>query len=173
MLWVEEEPPLSSDRPFDRSRSHTIGRVSEVTIATPIREGLVPGELRSYAKRVRDILEGFQRRIDEGTPTPPTLLGTIHFARWFVLEGRDPAGTLVFTSNFDGDLKIYLRDFTAKIPQDIDEIWGNCVGYPELGCRDFERFWRYTTAHRIETLAFVPAHPDLTVEDIDLFRPRT
>ena len=148
-----------------RDRSKTIGNVSEVTIATPIKQGLVAGELRTYRKRLCDLLAGFQWRIDARIETPPSLLGSIHFARWFIIDEGVP-GTLVFTSNFDGDLKAYLRDFAAMIPDDIDEIWQNCEGYPELGCRDFDCFWRYTTDHRVETLAFVPAHPDLTVTDI-------
>jgi hypothetical protein len=152
---------------FRRDRSKTIGKVSELTIATPIKRGLVGGELRTYRKRLCDVLAGFQWRIDARIETPPGLIGTIHFARWFIIDDR-AEGTLVFTSNFDGDLKAYLRDFSAMIPEGIDEIWQNCEGYPELGCRDFDRFWRYAIDHRVETRAFVPAHPDLTVRDIEL-----
>ena len=43
-----------------RDRSKTIGKVSELTIATPIKRGLVEGELRPVGKRLEAMdLEAF------------------------------------------------------------------------------------------------------------------
>ena len=153
------------------AQSKHVGRVSEITIVSPIREGTVPGELQTYRQRLERVLEGLQERIDDGVSTPPGLIETIHFARWFILDLPAHSALLVFTSNFDGDIKQYFRDFSVAIPQDIDEVWENCTGYPQPnGCRDFEAFWRFARDHQVETTCFVPAYPDLTVKDIRLMR---
>lgn len=161
-------------------RSKRVGKVTELTVAAPIRAGCIeadpvfrqPAELRSYRQRLQFVLQNLQQRVDEGIPTPPELLATIHFARWFIVDDDpvrpDRAGVLVFTSNFDGDAKLYLRDFSTLIPDDIDAVWRNCTGYPAHGCRDFEAFWKYTRAHQIETLCFIAAYPGRTVADIQL-----
>jgi hypothetical protein len=150
-------------------------------VVTPVRDGFIPGELRTYRQRLSDVLEALQRRLDAGIPTPPSLLGTIHFARWFVIDnppGPQPAagetslhpGWLVFTSNFDGDMLLYLRDFAQQIPEQMDLVWSNCEGYPAAGCADFDAFTRYVCEHQLKTLAFVVAYPDLTVADIGQLR---
>jgi hypothetical protein len=165
-------------RPFVRSKR--IGKVTELTIAAPIRAGCIaadpvfrqPPELRTYRQRLQMVLQNLQQRIAEGIPTPPALLATIHFARWFILDDdparSDRAGLLIFTSCFDGDAKLYLRDFSTLIPDDIDAVWRNCAGYPAQGCRCFEAFWSYTRAHQVETLCFIAAYPERTVRDIQL-----
>lgn len=152
-------------------RSKSIGKVSELTVVTPIRPGMVPGEYRTYRLRLEHALRGLQSRIEAGIPTPPSLIPTIHFARWFVLARDGGPGDLVFTSNFDGDPRQYLRDFSLEIPDNIDQIWGNCVGYPAAGCRDFDAFWGYARAHQVEALAFVPSYPHVTTRDIQLAFP--
>jgi hypothetical protein len=162
--------------PASTVESKQVGRVTELTVVTPIREGFVDNEYRTYRQRLEQGLQGMQGRINAGIPTPPSLIPTIHFARWFILSrellakltatavgSRD---LLVFTSNFDGDAKQYLRDFSLKIPDDIDRVWSNCDGYPAGGCRDFDAFWTYTRAHQVETLAFAPRYPSVTTQDV-------
>lgn len=70
---------------------------------------------------------------------------------------------LLFTSNYDGDLKAYIRMFSERIAGEMDRIWSNCEGYPKAGAKDFERFWLYVRAHQIETNAFFAAYPHLSV----------
>jgi hypothetical protein len=156
--------------------SKQVGKVTELTIVTPIKEGFVENEYRTYRQRLEQGLGGMQERIDAGLPTPPSLVPTIHFARWFVLSRQllaqlthSSVGTrdlLVFESNFDGDAKQYLRDFSLIIPDDIDRVWSNCDGYPALGCRDFDPFWDYARAHQVEALAFAPRYPSVTTRDV-------
>jgi len=162
------EPPVGFKR---------VGRVTELTIVTQIKEGFVPGEYRTYRQRLEQGLGGMQQRIEDGIPTPPSLIPTIHFARWFLLSrqliqtltGAEASrDLLVFTSNFDGDPKQYLRDFSLEIPEDIDRVWENCEGYPEAGCADFEAFWRYARDHQVETLAFAASYPWVTTKDVQL-----
>ena len=70
---------------------------------------------------------------------------------------------LYFTSNFDGDMKTYLRDFSVNLGEDVDRIWGNCEGYPVGGAADFDAYWEYAKRHQIKTHAFYNAYPHLNV----------
>ena len=200
------------------------GRVTEVTVLTPIKRGFIPGEYRTYEERLRSLLASLNERANAGIPTPISAIATIHFARWFIVrpeqylrysavkgveyEAAPPAGVdphasprtlpanvpapyspdyrpadkmpppdapvlpswLVFTSNYDGDLKAYIRMFSERIASEMDRIWSNCEGYPRAGARDFERFWLYVRAHQIETNAFFAAYPDLSVARVQQLR---
>jgi hypothetical protein len=77
---------------------------------------------------------------------------------------------LVFSSNYDGDLKGYIRMFSERIASEMDRIWSNCEGYPLGGARDFEKFWLYVRAHQIETNAFFAAYPNLTTARVNQAR---
>jgi hypothetical protein len=163
-----------------------IGRVSEVTLLTPVKPGRVTGERRTYEQRLWGALNSVQRRVERGIPTPIGQLPTIHFARWLILRPaqylqyskinppEDYAGKypppdytyrswLFFTSNFDGDMKDYLREFSVFLGEDVDRIWGNCEDWPPGGARNFEAFWDYAKRHQIPTHAFYAAYPELTV----------
>jgi hypothetical protein len=184
--------------------SKSVGGVSEVTLFTPIKRGLIPGELRTYEERLHTELQLVQQRIDQWLPTPIGHLPTIHFARWLILRPdqylrRDKdhlycdAGKILrsvdgasgdadaqkveveldtltswlfFTSNFDGDMKTYLRDFSVVLGDDVDRIWGNCEGYPPGGSRDFDAYWAYAKQYQLTTDAFSNAYPGLSVPRI-------
>ncbi len=225
----------------DWAESKTTGVVSEFTLLTPIKPGLIPGEMRTYEQRLRDHLESLHKRESSGIPSFTRLITNIHYARWFVLRpeqflqysnvpnfvdyvvekpseedrpdgdsattkapsslhniphqiddfedvsaeinakkkgGSERADTdsdtkkekarfvswLIFTSNFDGDLKSYARKVAEFIGDDADRIWGNCYGYP--GTHNFERWWLYARRHQIPTDAFYAAYPHLTVPRI-------
>jgi hypothetical protein len=184
--------------------SKSVGGVSEVTLLTPIKKGLIPGELRTYEQRLEAELQLVQQRIDQGVPTPIGHLPTIHFARWLILrpiqylycdkgqlycdgeftlrsQDRTPTDAdarkvevdldtltswLLFTSNFDGDMKTYLRDFSVVLGEDVDRIWDNCEGYPPGGARDFDAYWAYAKRYQLTTDAFSNAYPGLSVPRI-------
>ena len=159
------------------ARSTTIGRATEVTLFTPIRPGLIPGEGRTYEQRLAAALASVQRRVLQYVPTPIGVMPTIHFARWLILRpgqylqnsGIKPEDSptlrswLFFELNFDGELKDYLREFSVFLAEDVDRIWGNCEGWPEGGSRNFETYWDYAKQHQIPTHAFYAAYPDLSV----------
>ena len=108
------------------AKSKTVGRMTEVTLFTPIRQGFIPGEGRTYEQRLAGALESVQQRVLDGVPTPIGVMPTIHFARWLILRPAqylqysvvDPDAKknptlhswLFFESNFDGELKDYLRE---------------------------------------------------------------
>lgn len=141
-----------------------LGGVNEITIITTIRKGRTPEGVMTYKQRLQSVLDSVQGRELQGIPTPIRLVQTIHFARWVIwadlASGEDK---LIFTSNYDGSMWQYLRDFSTLIAEDMDRVWNNCVGYPEQGCRDFEAFWSYVRAHQVETSAFYAAIPEETV----------
>ena len=161
-------------------RSKTLGNISELTLVNPIKPGMIAGQQRSHRTQLIETLRALYSRHARGIPTAPSLLGTIHFARWFIVDapappcGCPPAvpqpGSLVLTTNFDGSLDTYLREFTLRIPEEIDSLWSNCVGYPEDGCRDFDRFYRWIRTYQVETLAFIADDRDTTVGDLRLWR---
>jgi hypothetical protein len=191
---------------LDWVKSKYAGGVGEVTLFTPIKKGLVPGELRTYEQRLYAELQSVQQRLDKGFPTPIGRLPTIHFARWLILRpaqylyrdkdqlycgGQDGemlfgdhatmvdpnnrkvkvdldtlTSWLFFTSNFDGDMKSYLRDFSVVIGEDVDRIWGNCEGYPRGGSKHFDEYWAYAKRYQLTTHAFYNAYPGLSVPRI-------
>lgn len=160
--------------------SKTVGGVTELTLLTPIKRGLIPGETRTYEQRLAEHLTSVQRRIEENMANPIGRLAMIHFARWQILlpehylhydkdqtvPGHRYQPWLLFTSNFDGDLKVYLNEFSAFIADDVDRIWGNCEGYPPGGSKDFDAYWAYAKKHQITTQAYFNAYPGLTVPRI-------
>lgn len=173
--------------------SKFVGGVSELTLFTPIKRGFVVHrddagrevrEARTYEQRLHDHLRSVQKRIDEGILTSVSRIATIHFARWQILlpahylhydrKKVEAAGLkldefqswLLFTSNFDGDLKTYLNEFSAIIAKDVDTIWGNCEGYPDEGSQNFDAYWAYAKKHQITTQSFFNAYPGLSVSRV-------
>ena len=131
--------------------SRTIGVVTELTVIAPLKAGAAP--------RLRQVLAGLQTNPD----SPIKQIDTIHFARWVIFDNDT---RVLFTSNFDGSLEAYLRDFCVKTPAGMDAIFGNCEGYPAGGCADFEAFKRYVRDHQVPTDLFYPAYPESSVKAI-------
>ena len=153
--------------PFDETKyptSKRVGVATEVTLVTPIKGGRVEGEYRTYRKRLEDVLDDVQRRELQGLPTPVSLIRQIHFARWVIIDRPGRPAELLFTSNFDGEMKSYFRSFALQLTSDIDAVWENCEGYP--GAKDFDRLWQYVKQHQINTATFYCAYPNLTMPQI-------
>src|SRR5205823_5567709 len=71
---------------------------------------------------------------------------------------------LLFTSNFDGGLDAYLDAMLDRMPEEVDALWGHCVGYP--GVRDRQRFHAYMKRCQLETTFFFPAYPQATLPQV-------
>lgn len=209
---------------YRRAEFVSLGRSSELTVMTPVRPGMVPGEIRTYEERLKLVLTSIRERALSGVPTPIGQVPTIHFARWVIIRpeqylrfsnvpglhyevpptpgddgdpralpdsrvlpyepdyvplspGIDEAAEppvlptwLLFTSNYDGDLKTYIRFFSTEVAADLDRVWSNCQGYPERGATDFDAFWDYIRRHQINTEAFYSAYPSLTTPRIHQLR---
>jgi hypothetical protein len=99
---------------------------------TPIK----PGEqvaLKAYLEGLRDRGE-----------RPLSKVPRTHMARWVIVEkfNCQPSyrqrkeetlaiPSLIFSSNFDGDLDGYLDDLCEALAPEATEIWGRCIGCPE------------------------------------------
>ena len=53
---------------------------------------------------------------------------------------------------FDGDLKVYMRDIAKFLARDFDHVFENCEDYPTT--RNFERFWLWVRRYQINTTLF-------------------
>jgi hypothetical protein len=69
---------------------------------------------------------------------------------------------LVFETNFDGDLDIYLTRMARETPDFVDAVWKHCVGYP--GLSDTAAFVAYMKRCQIETTFFFADVNDRTVQ---------
>lgn len=127
----------------------TVGNVTALTVITPIN----PVRLAT----LKEVLQSVQSNPDATVAK----ISTIHFARWVIIDNDT---RLLFTSNFDGGFEDYLKDFVRELPQGLDRIWSNCVGYP--GTKPFESFMAYVRAHSYFNNCFFAAYPNLTVKDV-------
>jgi hypothetical protein len=96
-------------------------------------------------------------------------IGTIHFARWVILEeGRIDADRafLLFESNYGDTWDNYLDDFVYLTLTAMNSIWANLVHYPTNGCQDIERFKQHSKSRQFPAQVFYRAYPDLTVKNI-------
>ncbi len=110
-----------------------------------------------------------------GWPNPPgesfsenmTKLGLIRTARWFVGRTQDFAGyTLFFVSQFDGTLEKYFDDFVLNGKENLQAIWGQCVGCPtgpNVTARDIVEF---IARGQVKTLACYDVVPGLSIPQI-------
>src|ERR1700739_3691279 len=59
-----------------------------------------------------------------------TLLGLIRAARWFVGTSTEFGPTLYFITQFDSSLQKYFDDFELNGKENLEAIWGQCIGCP-------------------------------------------
>src|SRR5512133_934066 len=115
-------------------------------------------------------LEAFEAAlVPNGTWTPPdtnfaestTQLGLIRTARWFVARTQDFEGyTLFFVTQFDGSLAKYLDDFVLNGKENLQKVWGQCIGCPMGPESTAHDVVEYIARGQIKTLAcydFVPS----------------
>jgi hypothetical protein len=91
-----------------------------------------------------------------------TLLGLIRAARWFVGTSAEFGPTLYFISQFDSSLDKYFDDFVLNGRENLECIWGQCIGCPtgpNVTARDIVQ---YIARGQIKTLACYDAFPSLS-----------
>jgi hypothetical protein len=99
----------------------------------------------------------------EGT----TMLGLIRAARWFVGTSTEFGPTLYFVSQFDSSLEKYFDDFVLNGKENLECIWGQCIGCPtgpEATARDIVQ---YIARGQMKTLAVYDAFPSLSNSQIE------
>jgi hypothetical protein len=122
------------------------GKLSELTAIVP----LIPGG----GARIRGLLD-----LLEGNFKGADLVGTLHDMR-FVLMDND--SKLLFATTYDGEWDAYIDDFATKIPNSMDILFCNCVGWP--GIRSpVVKDW--IVSHQFTADAWYVASPNLTVPE--------
>ena len=145
-----------------RGRYNAVGRVSAITIATPVE----PGRLHALRQTLDSLTSD---------ASPFSHIDQIHVARWVVVEsfgGRGRRGPpedlggpyLFFLCTFDGTADQLLRDIATTIGRDADAVWEACVDYP--GSVDEKAFVGYLRGHEIDTSHFVAGYGDASVAQV-------
>lgn len=62
---------------------------------------------------------------------------------------------------FDGDLKVYMRDIAKFLGSDFDRVFENCEDYPTTV--NFESFWLWIRRYQINTNLFYAPYANLSV----------
>jgi len=100
-------------------------------------------------------------------PEATTMLGLIRTARWFVNNTAEFGPTLYFISQFDASLDKYFDDFVLNGKNNLEKIWGQCIGCPsgpDVSARDIVN---YIARGQIKTLACYDAFPGLSNSQIE------
>jgi hypothetical protein len=139
------------------------GQAYGLSVLAPIRDG--------HAVELRAHLDG----LEDGDRSPLARVPGTHIARWVVMDDviyqgpeqpkRDSlTPRLLFSSNFDGDVGVYLEGLRTGMGDDADAIWGHCRGYP--GHADGPAFAGWMRAHMLECALFFAAYGGMTVDQV-------
>jgi hypothetical protein len=122
------------------------GRVSELTGIFPFAKG--------GAKRLRGLLQ-----LLEGNFKLADAVGTVHDMRFVFLDNDTK---LLFATAYDGDWDAYIDDFATKIPNALDLLFCDAVGWP--GIRS-PKVKDWIVEHQVAAEAWYVASPNLTVAE--------
>ena len=123
------------------------GKVSELTVIAP----LAPGG----AARLRALLEARNGNFDD-----TDRVGTVHDMRFVFLDNDTK---MLFATAYDGDWDVYIEDFVAKIPNEMDVLFSCWEGWPGIHSPKVKD---WIADHQVTAEGWYVAHPDLTVRDI-------
>jgi hypothetical protein len=137
-----------------------------LTLVTPVREG--------EHDNLHMLLMQMRADVQAGSPQSFESLGTIHYARWILLEPRDADGKteadvgvrLVFSSNYDGEEDDHLTGMAIHCADFIDRLYGHCEDYPTLASRTMENRKEYLSRWRVKESAFFVGAPGRTLPQI-------
>ena len=137
-----------------------------LTLLTPVRKDSIT--------KLDEILERFKVGLDKGLNERFDKLGTLHYARWFILREdsfRDKTAfpleeRLVFSTNYDGTEEDHLNGLVTIFPEYFDELYECCEGYPEPSLRNIESRKKYLQQWCIKTTAFYVGAPGRSLQQI-------
>ena len=87
------------------------------------------------------------------------MVGTVHDMRFVFLDNDTK---LLFATAYDGEWDAYIDDFATKIPNAMDLLFCNAVGWP--GIRS-PKVKDWIVEHQISAEAWYVANPNLTVTE--------
>ncbi|HEX9510711.1 MAG TPA: hypothetical protein VF939_09515 [Puia sp.] len=137
-----------------------------LTLVTPVKDG--------EHDNLHSLLMQMRADVQAGVPQSFESLGTIHYARWILLEPRDADGNvwtdvgvrLVFSSNYDGEEEAHLTGLASHCAVFIDQLYGHCEGYPAAASRTTENRKQYLAKWRVKESAFFVGAPGRTLPQI-------
>jgi hypothetical protein len=91
-----------------------------------------------------------------------TQLGLIRTARWFVGTSTEFGPTLYFISQFDSSLEKYFDDFVLNGKENLELVWGQCIGCPTGPNVSAHDIVEYIARGQLKTLACYDAFPSLS-----------
>jgi hypothetical protein len=91
-----------------------------------------------------------------------TLLGLIRAARWFVGTSTEFGPTLYFVTQFDSNLDKYFDDFVLNGRENLEKLWGQCIGCPTGPNATARDIVQYIARGQIKTMACYDAFPSLS-----------
>jgi hypothetical protein len=145
---------LTSTAAQPRSRMESAGRtgwrqgkVSELTVIAPFAPG--------GAARLRALLQ-----LRNGNFDDTDRVGTVHNMRFVFLDNDTK---LMLATAYDGDWDVYIEDFQAKIPNEMDVLFSAWEGWPGIYSPKIKD---WIAEHQIPAQGWYVAHPDLTVRDV-------
>jgi hypothetical protein len=96
-----------------------------------------------------------------------TLLGLIRAARWFIGTSTEFGPTLYFVTQFDSSLEKYFDDFVLNGKENLEAIWGQCIGCPTGPDATARDIVQYIARGQMKTLALYDAFPSLSNSQIE------
>ena len=125
------------------------GQSNEFTMISKLKPG--------GAERMRELFaDGFTGDRQKNTDR----IATVHDLR-FVIFDNDTR--IVFCSTFDGNWDSYMDDFGTLIPDEIDLLFHECVGYPGVRSPEFKE---WAVSQQVTAAGFYSAYPDATVREV-------
>jgi hypothetical protein len=125
------------------------GQSNEFTLICKLKPG--------GAERMRTLFaDGFTGDRQKNTDR----IGTVHDLRFVIFDGDT---RVVFASTFDGTWDAYMDDFGTVIPDEIDLLFHECVGYPGIRSPEIKD---WVVAQQVTAVGFYSAYPDATVREI-------
>jgi hypothetical protein len=139
----------------------------QATKTTPVRPGSKSGQSNEFtlicalkpggADRLRKLMaDGFTGDRQKNTDR----IATVHDLR-FVIFDNDTR--VIFASTFDGDWESYINDFGTILPDEIDLLFHECVGYPGIHSPIIKD---WIVQQQVTAIGFYSAYPDASVRQI-------
>ena len=124
------------------------GRSHEMTLIMPLKPG---GAERLRKKLGPDKFPG-SWALDR--------VGTVHDLRYVIFDNDT---RLLFSSTYDGDWDAYINDFVAKIPDEIEAVFGEVQDFRGIRSPNIKDD---IVKYQISSLYFYSAYPNASVPDV-------
>lgn len=167
-LHETRDPEIAT--PYDPRRQARISQAEDLDVTNPFSAigAVKPGPFRyALVRSVLWLLNFGCRHIY--TRGRLARVGTIHFARWVVI---DQGRRVLFLSNYDGSLESYMDDFINKAAFGLNLVFSNGAGYPTTswlllrGAQREEQFKAFLRRRQQFTDVWYKAYPGLTAFDL-------